>query len=148
MVWAVGAVRASSPDKGTQELGQPAQEQAEVVAGSGEHGVDAIALGALEIVTAHAVLGLEMADDRLDGGSAAHLAPDRGSDPADLPGDPDPELVGMIVAAYPLSTWMRAGLHAGELLQIGDDGPRGCGHHTGYREVPWHGGRTVRPWVR
>jgi hypothetical protein len=47
-----------------QELGQPAQEQTEVVAGSGEHGVDAIAFGALEIIAAHAVLGLEMADDR------------------------------------------------------------------------------------
>ena len=98
-----------------QELGQPAQEQGEVVAGSGEHGVDAIALGALEIIAAHAVLGLEMADDRLDGGSAAHLAPDGSSDPADLPGDPDPELVGMVVAAIAprlrggrlLSTWMR-----------------------------------------
>jgi hypothetical protein len=30
------------------------------------------------------VLGLEMADDRLDGGSAFHLAADGGGDPADL----------------------------------------------------------------
>jgi hypothetical protein len=57
-------------DEGTQKLCQPAQEQSEVVAGGGEDGVDAIALWSLEIVTAHAELGLEMADDRLDGGSA------------------------------------------------------------------------------
>ena len=72
-----------------QKLGQPAQEQGEVVAGSSEYGINAIAVGAFDIIAAHAVLGLEMADDRLDGGSATHLAPEGCSDPADLPGDPD-----------------------------------------------------------
>ena len=57
-------------DAGTQKLCQPAEQQAEVVAGSGEDGVDAVALGPLEIVAAHAVLGLEMADDRLDSSAA------------------------------------------------------------------------------
>ena len=61
---------------------QPAQEKAEVVAGGGEHGVDAVAVGSLEIVAAHAVLGLEMADDRLYRGPSFHLTPDDGGDPA------------------------------------------------------------------
>jgi len=39
------------------------------------------------------VLGLEMANDGLDGGAAFHLAADRSGDRADLAGDPDPEPV-------------------------------------------------------
>jgi hypothetical protein len=42
-------------------------EQAEVVAGGGEHGVDAVTVAALEMVTAHSVVVLEIADHRLDG---------------------------------------------------------------------------------
>jgi hypothetical protein len=38
------------PDDGTQEFCEPPQEQAEVVAGSGEDGVDAVADAAFEIV--------------------------------------------------------------------------------------------------
>jgi hypothetical protein len=52
-------------DEGAQKRCQLAQGQTEVVAGGGEDGVDVIALWSLEIVTAHAVLGLEMARDRL-----------------------------------------------------------------------------------
>ena len=37
-------------DQVAQKLRQPAQEQAEVVAGGGEHGVDAVAVAALKIV--------------------------------------------------------------------------------------------------
>src|SRR5215469_3258896 len=89
-------------DAGTQKLCQPAEQQAEVVAGGGKDGVDAVALGSLEIVAAQAVLGLEMADNWLYGSAAPHLAADRGGDPADLAGDPDPEPVRVIVAAIPL----------------------------------------------
>ncbi len=52
---------------------EPAAEQAEVVAGGGEHGVDAVAVAALEMVTAHPVVVLEMADHRLDGGAATRI---------------------------------------------------------------------------
>ena len=107
----------------------------EVVAGGGENGVDAVALGALEIVATHAVLGLEMADDGLDGGAAFHLAPDGDGDPADLAGDPDPELVGVTMAAIALGFDMdTVGLDAGELFQIGDDGAPGYGRPYGF---PW-----------
>src|SRR5262249_18505788 len=51
---------------------EPAQEQAEVVAGSGEHGIDAVAIAAREIVAAHAVILLEVADGGFDGGATAH----------------------------------------------------------------------------
>src|SRR5260221_13315031 len=81
---------------------EPAQEEAEVVAGGGEDGVDAVAVATLEMVAAHAVLGLEMTDDRLDRGSALHLAADGFGDVADLAADPNPELVRMIVAAIAL----------------------------------------------
>src|SRR6266851_721783 len=93
--------------QGTQKRCEPAQEQAEVVAGGGQHGVDAVAVAALEIVTVHAVLGLHVADDGLDGGAALHLATDGGGDAAHLAADPDPELVRVVMAAIALSTWMR-----------------------------------------
>ena len=66
-----------------------------------------------------------MADDRLDGSAAPHLAADRGRDPADLAGDPDPEPVGVAMAAITLVDVDAAGLDASELLQIGNDGAGG-----------------------
>ena len=54
-----------------QQKPEPADEAAEVVAGSGEDGVEGIALLVGTIIAAHAVLGFEMADDGLDGGPAA-----------------------------------------------------------------------------
>ncbi len=50
---------------GTQESCEPSQEQAEVVVGHGEDGVDAIASAAFEIVPVRAVLNLaaDVADD-------------------------------------------------------------------------------------
>ena len=38
------------PDQGTQKFCEPAQQEAEVVAGGGKHGIDAVALAALEII--------------------------------------------------------------------------------------------------
>jgi len=58
-------------EEGTPKPPEPAQEKAEVVAGGGEHGVDGVAVAALEIVAIHAVLGLNVTDHRLDGGSPA-----------------------------------------------------------------------------
>ena len=40
----------------------------------GEDSVDAVADAALEIVAVHAVLGLDVADDGLDGRATLHLA--------------------------------------------------------------------------
>ena len=70
--------------RGVQKPLEPAQEQTEVIAGSGEHGIDAVAVAVLEIIAPHPVLGLDMAYDRLDRGAAAHLAADRGGDAAYL----------------------------------------------------------------
>jgi hypothetical protein len=56
-------------DEGTPKRGEPAEEQGEVVAGGGEDGVDAVAFASFEIISVHAVLGLDMADDGLDGGA-------------------------------------------------------------------------------
>ena len=85
------------PDDGTQEFCEPPQEQAEVEAGRGEDGVDAVADAAFEIVAVHAVLGLDVADDGLDSRTTLHLAPDGSRDAADLPRDPDPEPVRVVV---------------------------------------------------
>jgi hypothetical protein len=77
-----------------------------------------------EIVAAHAVLGLEMADDGLDGGPAAEFALDPGRHPSLLAGDEDPELVigRRVVAAVSLvGDDARAGV-AGERLYVRDYG--------------------------
>jgi hypothetical protein len=55
---------------------EPFEQQAEVVSNGGEDGVCGIAGLMGEIVAAHAVLGFEMSDDRLDGGASSQLALD------------------------------------------------------------------------
>ena len=110
---------------GAQERLKPSQEQFEVVARGGEDGVGAVAFAALEVVAAHAVLGLEVADHRLDGGAAPHLAADGFGDSAHLVGDPDPELVRIAVAPIALVDVDAAGLYAGQLLNLSDDGVEG-----------------------
>src|ERR1700739_4744506 len=97
--------RAEEGDQETeQQKPQPAEEEAEGVAGCGETRVDGIALAVPEIVAAHAVLGFEMADDRFDGGTPAHLALDLWCHAPFLPGDEDPEFVigRRVVAAVAL----------------------------------------------
>jgi len=101
---------------------EPAQEQAEVVAGGGEDGVDSVAVTALEMVATHPMVILEMADDGFDGGSASHLAADGLGDTADLAADPDLEPVGIGVAAIALVTVDAADRNTCELFEIGDDG--------------------------
>lgn len=46
---------------------QPPDQEAEVAAGGSKDSVDGVALAVPAIVSAHAVLGLEMPDDGLDG---------------------------------------------------------------------------------
>lgn len=74
------------------------------VAGGGKDGIGGITAPEPKIVAAHAVFGLEMADDGLDGGPAAQFALDLRRDPSLLVGDKDPELVigRCIVAAIAL----------------------------------------------
>jgi hypothetical protein len=65
---------------------------------SWEDGIAGVALPVPEKVAAHAVFGLEVADDRLDGGSAARFKLDLGRYPALVAGDEDSELVGTSAA--------------------------------------------------
>ena len=95
------------------------QEQTEVVAGSGEDCVTAVAIATLEIVATHPVIVFEVADHGLDGGSASHLATDGFGDTADLAADPDPEPVGIVVAAITLVAVDAAHSDPCELLEIG-----------------------------
>jgi hypothetical protein len=69
-----GAFRASQ-DSGQQELQQ-------VVASGRDHGVNGIAGTVSEIITGHAVLGLEMTNDGFDGGAPPQLAFDLRREPA------------------------------------------------------------------
>lgn len=112
-------------DEGAQKPLEPAQEQTEVVAGSGEHGVDPIAVAAFEVIAAHPVLGLDMSNDRFDGGAAAHLAADRGGDAAHLAADPDTELLGVVMAAIAFVDMDAAGLNPGQRFQLGDNRSQG-----------------------
>ena len=64
------------PDQGVQKPLEPAQEQAEVVSGGGENGVNAVPISALEIIATHSMVVLEMADHGLNSGTTAHAAAD------------------------------------------------------------------------
>lgn len=59
--------------------------------GGGEDGVGGVADGVGEEVSAHAVIGLGVADHRLDGGAALHLALDGLGHAPPLAGDEHPE---------------------------------------------------------
>jgi hypothetical protein len=63
----------SAEDSQPQQL-EPPGEEAKVVSGSGQDNVDGVSGRVGEIVAAHSVLGLEVADDRFDGGSPSHLS--------------------------------------------------------------------------
>ena len=75
-----------------QQEPQPPDQEAKVVADGGEHGVAGVA-AVSEMIAARAVLGLEMADDRLDGGPPLELAFDLGHDAALLTCGKDRELI-------------------------------------------------------
>src|SRR5262249_5519908 len=91
-------------------------------AGSGEHGVDAVAIAAREIVAAHAVILLEVADNGFDGGATAHLTADGLGDTPDLAADPDLEPVRIVVAAIALVAMDAADGDTCKRFEIGDDG--------------------------
>ena len=133
------------PYQGVQKGGDPSQEEMEVEARGGEDSVDSVAGMAFEVVAAHAVFGLEMADDGLDGGAALHLALDGGGGSADLTGDPDAELVRVVVATIALIDMDALDLDAGVLLGIGDGAFERMAR-TGCRAGRVNGARTARPW--
>ena len=95
--------RHESDENLAQQKPEPSDQATEVVADSCEDGVCRIAPTEPEIVSAHAMLGLEMADHGFDRGPAAKLALDLGRHPTLLAGDEDLELVvwRCIVAAIP-----------------------------------------------
>ena len=61
---------------------QPCEDEAEVVADSGENGVGRIALAAFEIAAAEMAIHLHVPDHSLDGGAATQLAFDKAKDAA------------------------------------------------------------------
>jgi len=75
-----------------------------------------VAVASFEVIAAHPVLGLHVANDRLDCGAATHFATDRGGDAAHLAADPDAELLRMIVAAIAFVDVDAPGLDPGQRL--------------------------------
>ena len=61
---------------------EPLEQQAVVVAGTGEDGVDATTVAPLEEVSTEAAVGLGVADDGLDGGSPSEFLLDGGREAA------------------------------------------------------------------
>lgn len=85
-----------------------------------------VAEAVLEVVAVHAGLGLDAADDVLDSRTTLHLAPDGSRDAADLPRDPDPEPVRMVVATVSIVDEDAASLHAVSFSMSAITGPRVC----------------------
>ena len=48
-----------------RNFGHPTQQETEVVTGGGQDGIEAIAFGTFEVIAAHVVLSLEIADNTL-----------------------------------------------------------------------------------
>ncbi len=61
-----------------QPESKPPDEQAEVLACRGEDGVRGVAGAVGEVISLHAMLGLDVSDDRLDGGAALEVSLDLG----------------------------------------------------------------------
>src|SRR5262245_32905483 len=98
------------------------------VAGGGEDGVDGVAGGVGQMIAAHPVLALQVADHRLDGRAAFHLSPDGRRHTPLLAAGVDAHVVrgGCVVAA---------------IAGIGDDAcERGAGRAL---DVGDHGGKRV-----
>jgi hypothetical protein len=63
-----------------QQTAQPSENEAEVVADSGEDDVSGVALAALEVATAEVPVSLHVANDGFDGRAAAQFALDDAED--------------------------------------------------------------------
>jgi hypothetical protein len=98
----------------------------EVVTGGGENGVGAAAVGSGEVVSAHAVLRLRVADGRFDGGRRCNS---RFGDAASLARDIDPELVARRgVVATIAAVGDDAGEARADLRRSPRSRSRVCGH--------------------
>jgi len=64
------------------KISEPSEDTAEVVTDCGEDDVGSIAGAAFEIAASEVTFGLQVSDDRLDGGAAAQLAFDDTEDAA------------------------------------------------------------------
>ena len=86
-------VRAERADDERKPKREPGQEASEVVAGSGEDGVDGITGAVGEVIAAHAMLGLQVSDDGLDRGAPPHPAFDLRRHAPFLSGGVDADIV-------------------------------------------------------
>lgn len=94
------------------------------------------------MIAVHAVLGLDVADDGLGRRATLYLATDGSRDAADLTRDLNPEPMRAVVAAIPLSTWMRRASAPVSFSMSAITGPSVC---PSKGAAPWHGARIARP---
>lgn len=74
----IRARKSAASQRRSREKLQPAAATTALMVSLSNH--DAVAVAALEVIAAHAVLCLEVADHRLDGGAPPHLAADGSGD--------------------------------------------------------------------
>ena len=91
-----------------QQEPEPPEQDAEVVADRGEHGVDGVAGAVSEVTASHAVLGLEVTDHGLDRSTPLELAFDLRCNATLLAGGVDLELVTGRRIVYPASVRARS----------------------------------------
>ena len=134
----------SCQEQGAQKL-EPGEEQIEIVADGGEHGVDGIAAGMGEVVSVHAVLVFGMANHGFDGRAAFEVSLDGLGQAALLIGDIDFELLMLGGVVAPVAGIDDDLIQTGtdHVLDIGDHGCQGmavigiAGHGLGVNhELP------------
>ena len=102
----------------------PLEDEAEVVSGGSEDGVDGITLGVSEVIAVHSVARLDVADDWFDSGPPLHLAFDGWCDTAFLACGEDLELVLQAGIVALVSGICQNALESctGEPFDVGQDG--------------------------
>ena len=104
----------------SQEQTEPSEDEAEVVADGGEHGVCVVAVAAFEEVPSQMSIRLHVADGCLDGGSSPELAIDLSVHIAALAGEEHPQRLWRIVASIAPVDMDALDLASGELPGLPD----------------------------
>ena len=89
-----------------QQAPEVVEDQAEIVSGAAQQGVDRVTSRTGEEVAIEATIDLHVTDHRLDGTAPAQLATDRRRDPATLTGDEDAAMIETMsaIAAIDIAT--------------------------------------------
>jgi hypothetical protein len=100
-----------------QQAPEVVEDQAEIVSGAAQQGVDRVASRTGEEIAVKATIGLHVTDHRLDGAASPQLATDRRGDAATLTRDKDVAMVETMsaIAAIDIATCNGNTCHALDL---------------------------------